>query len=161
MPVSILDYGLGNLGSIRNMFRKIGAEAIVVATPEELPGASKILLPGVGSFDAGMRALQARGLVGPFVLRRAKDAPEVDLELPPITIEKVPCSLTVEQASLYRATVDSWMPRIERHEKTFDRRGAVLAMLGRLKQVCNHPASFLGEGDRRQKPDCDQAPAGR
>lgn len=69
MPVSILDYGLGNLGSIRNMFRKIGAEAIVVATPEELPGASKILLPGVGSFDAGMRALQARGLVGPLLDR--------------------------------------------------------------------------------------------
>ena len=46
-----------------------------------------------------------------------KDAPEVDLELPPITIAKVACNLTVEQASLYRATVDRWMPRIERHEK--------------------------------------------
>lgn len=62
MPVSILDYGLGNLGSIRNMFRKIGAEAVAVTTPEALLGASKILLPGVGSFDAGMRALEARGL---------------------------------------------------------------------------------------------------
>lgn len=62
MQVSILDYGLGNLGSIRNMFRKIGTEAVAVATPEGLLGASKILLPGVGSFDAGMRALEARGL---------------------------------------------------------------------------------------------------
>jgi len=87
-----------------------------------------------------------RSLVGPFVLRRAKDAPEVDLELPPITIEKVPCHLTVEQASLYRATVDRWMPRIESHEKAFDRRGAVLAMLGQLKQVCNHPEIVVPTG---------------
>ncbi len=87
-----------------------------------------------------------RSLVGPFVLRRAKDAPEVDLELPPITIEKVPCHLTVEQASLYRATVDRWMPRIEQHEKAFDRRGAVLAMLGQLKQVCNHPELVVPTG---------------
>jgi SNF2-related domain/SNF2 Helicase protein/Helicase conserved C-terminal domain len=87
-----------------------------------------------------------RSIVGPFVLRRAKDAPEVDLELPPITIEKVPCHLTVEQASLYRATVDRWMPRIEQHERRFDRRGAVLAMLGQLKQVCNHPELVLPTG---------------
>jgi non-specific serine/threonine protein kinase len=87
-----------------------------------------------------------RSLVGPFVLRRAKDAPEVDLELPPITIEKVRCHLTVEQASLYRATVDRWMPRIEAHEKAFDRRGAVLAMLGQLKQLCNHPELVVPSG---------------
>ncbi len=95
--------------------------------------------------DAG--ALERlRGLVGPFLLRRAKDAPEVELELPPITIEKVPCFLTVEQAGLYRATVDRWMPRIEEHERSFDRRGAVLAMLGQLKQVCNHPELVLRTG---------------
>jgi SNF2-related domain/SNF2 Helicase protein/Helicase conserved C-terminal domain len=93
------------------------------------------------------RALERlRGLVGPFLLRRAKDAPEVELELPPITIEKVPCHLTVEQAGLYRATVDHWMPRIEEHERRFDRRGAVLAMLGQLKQVCNHPELVLRTG---------------
>jgi non-specific serine/threonine protein kinase len=93
------------------------------------------------------RALERlRGLVGPFLLRRAKDAPEVELELPPITITKQPCLLTVEQAGLYRATVDRWMPRIEEHERRFDRRGAVLAMLGQLKQVCNHPEVVLPTG---------------
>ena len=73
------------------------------------------------------RALERlRSLVGPFLLRRAKDAPEVELELPPITIAKQPCLLTVEQASLYRATVDRWMPRIEEHERQLRpaRRGA-------------------------------------
>ena len=93
------------------------------------------------------RALERlRAIVQPFILRRPKDAPEVELELPPITVAKEYCKLTVEQASLYRATVDRWMPRIEEHEGTFGRRGAVLAMLGQLKQVCNHPEMVLATG---------------
>ncbi len=87
-----------------------------------------------------------RGLVQPFILRRPKDAPEVEIELPRITIAKEYCHLTLEQASLYRATVDRWMPRIEEHDATFGRRGAVLAMLGQLKQVCNHPEMVLATG---------------
>ena len=93
------------------------------------------------------RALERlRSIVGPFVLSRAKDAPEVELELPPLTIEKDFCRLTVEQASLYRATVDRWLARVEAHEDRFGRRGAVLAMLGQLKQVCNHPEMLLSTG---------------
>jgi SNF2 family DNA or RNA helicase len=93
------------------------------------------------------RALERlRSIVQPFVLRREKDAPEVELELPPITIEKAYCRLTVEQASLYRATVDRWLPRIEAHEDRFGRRGAVLAMLSHLKRVCNHPELLVATG---------------
>ncbi len=93
------------------------------------------------------RALQRlRSIVHPFILRRAKDAPEVELELPPITIEKDYCKLTIEQAGLYQATVDRWLPRIEAHGLHFGRRGAVLAMLGQLKQVCNHPEMLLPTG---------------
>ena len=87
-----------------------------------------------------------RAVVRPFILRRAKDSPEVELDLPPITVEKDYCRLTVEQASLYQATVDNWLPRIESHEDRFGRRGAVLAMLGHLKQVCNHPEMLLHTG---------------
>src|SRR5215218_7210276 len=87
-----------------------------------------------------------RSIVQPFVLRRPKDSPEIELELPPITVEKDYCKLTVEQASLYRATVDRWMTRVEAHEDKFGRRGAVLAMLGHLKQVCNHPEMLLTTG---------------
>jgi len=87
-----------------------------------------------------------RAMVQPFILRRPKNAPELELELPEITIAKEYCRLTVEQASLYQATVDRWLPRIERHERNFDRRGAVLAMLGQLKQVCNHPEMVLATG---------------
>ncbi len=87
-----------------------------------------------------------RAMVQPFILRRPKDSPEVELELPEITVTKEYCRLTLEQASLYRATVDRWMPRIEEHEKSFGRRGAVLAMLSQLKQVCNHPEMVLATG---------------
>lgn len=89
---------------------------------------------------------QLRALVQPFVLRRPKDAPEVELELPAITVVKERCRLTVEQASLYQATVERWLPRVEAHERSFGRRGAVLAMLSQLKQVCNHPEMVLASG---------------
>ena len=93
------------------------------------------------------RALERlRAMVQPFILRRPKDSPEVELELPEITVTKEYCRLTLEQASLYRATVDRWMPRIEEHERSFGRRGAVLAMLSQLKQVCNHPEMLLATG---------------
>src|SRR5437868_4121668 len=87
-----------------------------------------------------------RAVVRPFILRRAKDEPEVELDLPPITVEKDYCKLTIEQASLYQATVDRWFPRIEAHGDRFGRRGAVLAMLGHLKQVCNHPEMLVTTG---------------
>jgi hypothetical protein len=93
------------------------------------------------------RALERlRTIIRPFVLRREKDADEVELELPPITVAKEHCRLTVEQASLYQATVDRWLPRVEEHQDRFGRRGAVLAMLGQLKQVCNHPEMVLPTG---------------
>jgi SNF2 family DNA or RNA helicase len=70
----------------------------------------------------------------------------VELDLPPITVEKDYCRLTIEQASLYQATVDNWLPRVEAHHDRFGRRGAVLAMLGHLKQVCNHPEMLVHTG---------------
>ncbi len=97
--------------------------------------------------DDDARALERlRAIVRPFILRRAKEDPEVELDLPPITVEKDYCRLTVEQAALYQQTVDRWLPRVEAHEDRFGRRGAVLAMLGQLKQVCNHPEMLLQQG---------------
>ncbi len=87
-----------------------------------------------------------RGIVRPFILRRAKDDPEVELDLPPITVMKDYCRLTEEQAVLYQQVVDTWLPKVEAHEDRFGRRGAVLAMLGQLKQVCNHPEMVRREG---------------
>lgn len=60
--IAIIDSGVSNCRSVANMLRKAGVEAEVTAEPARVRGASKIILPGVGAFDAGMRALRARGL---------------------------------------------------------------------------------------------------
>ena len=61
--IIIIDYGLGNLGSMLNMFKKIGAEACIASDPTVVEKADKLILPGVGSFDAGMQRLQSSGLI--------------------------------------------------------------------------------------------------
>ncbi len=62
--ISIVDYGLGNLASVQNMFRKIGVrEVVITKDPEIISKAEKIILPGVGAFDAGMTNLQNSGLI--------------------------------------------------------------------------------------------------
>lgn len=61
--ITIIDYGMGNLGSIANMLRKLGVEAVVSHSADDIDRAEKLILPGVGSFDHGMRNLRERGLV--------------------------------------------------------------------------------------------------
>ena len=62
--IAIIDYGLGNLASVQNMFRKIGVkEVMITGDPERIAKAEKLLLPGVGAFDAGMANLEKSGLV--------------------------------------------------------------------------------------------------
>ncbi len=64
--IAIVDYGVGNVKSIANMLQRIGVASRLVSRPEDLSPATKILLPGVGAFDAGMSALYERGLVEPL-----------------------------------------------------------------------------------------------
>jgi glutamine amidotransferase len=59
----IVDYGLGNLGSIANMATRLGAQPVVSSDPAVLRMADKLILPGVGAFDRGMQNLRERGLV--------------------------------------------------------------------------------------------------
>lgn len=60
--ISIVDYGMGNLGSILSMFKRIGVGAKLVTDLEELSKADKILLPGVGAFDHAMERINGSGL---------------------------------------------------------------------------------------------------
>lgn len=60
--ITIVDYGMGNLGSIRNMLKKIGFESEITADPQSVLHARKLILPGVGAFDAGMESLDRSGL---------------------------------------------------------------------------------------------------
>lgn len=59
----IVDYKIGNIGSIINMFKKIGVKAKLSSNKEEILNAKKLILPGVGSFDNGMRHLKESGLI--------------------------------------------------------------------------------------------------
>lgn len=62
--IVVVDSGVANAGSILNMLARLGASATVSADPEVIEKAEKLVLPGVGSFDAGMRSLEERGLIG-------------------------------------------------------------------------------------------------
>jgi len=61
--IAIVDVGIGNLGSILNMFRKIGVEACISSKVSEIAIADKLILPGDGSFNVGMRNLKGSGLM--------------------------------------------------------------------------------------------------
>ncbi|MDN5345268.1 MAG: hypothetical protein PWQ18_1382, partial [Clostridia bacterium] len=91
------------------------------------------------------RAARLRNLVQPFILRRLKTDPTIIRDLPAKQEIKVFCHLTREQATLYEAVVQDMLQKID--EATgIERKGLVLATLAKLKQVCNHPAQFLGDG---------------
>jgi glutamine amidotransferase len=64
--VGIVDYGVANLGSMRNMLQRIGAAAEFLTSPDSILAADKIILPGIGAFDQGMDALSQRNLVEPL-----------------------------------------------------------------------------------------------
>lgn len=61
--IAILDYGIGNVGSILNMLKHIDVEAIITHDSDAIEAADKVILPGVGSFDSGMKKLADSNLV--------------------------------------------------------------------------------------------------
>ena len=88
-----------------------------------------------------------RHVTGPFLLRRAKTDPGVVPDLPEKIETKELVGLTREQAALYRATTRSLLSGIGRANRR-SRKAKVLLLLLRLKQICDHPALFLGDGRR-------------
>jgi hypothetical protein len=85
-----------------------------------------------------------RRLVGPLVLRRLKSDRDVIDDLPDKVTQRAWVNLSEEQASLYQSVVDESMRAVDDADG-IARKGLVLKMLTRLKQVCNHPAHALGE----------------
>ena len=61
--IAIIDYKIGNKGSIKNMFKHLSEESIITDNPEEIAKADKLLLPGVGHFKMGMEYLNQSGLI--------------------------------------------------------------------------------------------------
>lgn len=65
-PVVIVDYGLGNLGSVARAVRHLGAEPVITSDPVVIRDAERLILPGVGAFGTAMSNLQERGLIAPL-----------------------------------------------------------------------------------------------
>lgn len=85
-----------------------------------------------------------RSLVQPFILRRLKSDREIIQDLPEKQEMTVFCGLSPEQAALYEQAVQGSLAVIESAEG-IQRRGMILGLLTKLKQICNHPAQFLKE----------------
>jgi glutamine amidotransferase len=66
MTIAIIDYGAGNLRSVRNTLTHLGVQVITASTPDQLDGADKIVLPGVGAFGAGIARLREAGFEAPI-----------------------------------------------------------------------------------------------
>jgi glutamine amidotransferase len=60
--IAVVDYGMGNLGSVYNMLKRIGVESAITGSAEHISKADKIILPGVGAFDAAMQRITDSGL---------------------------------------------------------------------------------------------------
>ena len=91
-----------------------------------------------------------RELVRPYILRRMKTDRSVVTDLPDKTEVKAFCSITKLQAALYAEAVDDLRQTLA-HADGMKRRGAVLASLMRLKQICNHPSQWLADGAYRRE----------
>lgn len=73
--IVIVDYGMGNLRSVSKALEHLGAKVLVSADPRHVAQAEKLVLPGVGAFDAAMRELIARRLIDPIAARLADGIP--------------------------------------------------------------------------------------
>jgi superfamily II DNA or RNA helicase len=91
-----------------------------------------------------------RDLVRPYILRRLKTDKSVIADLPDKTEVKAFCSLSRKQAALYQQAVQELARRLEDADG-LQRKGIVLAFLMRLKQICNHPSQWLGDGAWAEK----------
>ena len=88
-----------------------------------------------------------RKLTAPFILRRLKSDKRIITDLPDKTEVKLYCSLTARQAALYTRCVEQLRKDLENEDlPAIRRKGLVLAYLSRFKQICNHPAQFIGTG---------------
>ena len=67
MPIAIIDYGMANLRSVQKAFEQVGHRAEIISRPEQVEGADKIVLPGVGAFQDAVATLRAQELDRPVI----------------------------------------------------------------------------------------------
>jgi len=71
--ILVVDSGMGNVGSMANMIRKAGGDALISSDPADLARADKVVLPGVGAFDEGVSSLRGKGWWDPLTRRVLQD----------------------------------------------------------------------------------------
>jgi non-specific serine/threonine protein kinase len=143
---------------------KAEARVVLTGTPVEnrlrdLWSIFDFLCPGLlgsaNAFAEFVKRLEERGsdqyaplrrLVGPYILRRMKTDKTVIADLPEKVEQQAYCGLTPKQAALYQQSVRELERALGETESGMARRGVVLAFLLRFKQICNHPAQWLGTG---------------
>ncbi|MBW4593510.1 MAG: helicase [Brasilonema angustatum HA4187-MV1] len=92
---------------------------------------------------------QLRSLAQPFILRRLKTDRSIIQDLPEKQEMTVFCGLSAQQAQLYQKAVEESLAEIEEAEG-LQRRGMILALLVKLKQICNHPSHYLKQDKLEQ-----------
>ena len=135
-----IENGLGDLWSIMDWANPglVGPRAAFIAqlTPDKNADG-----PGARTTTSGEEALKA--LNGVLVYRRTKAEPEIADELPDRIDELDHCMMTEEQIGLYQAVVDKLVAETsESDQGSPERKGAVLAAITALKQICNHPVNY-------------------
>jgi len=88
-----------------------------------------------------------RKLISPYILRRLKTDKSIIADLPEKTEIIRFCALSKKQIKLYQQVVEGMKQALSQDMKAMNRRGLVLQSMMRLKQICNHPAQFVGDGD--------------
>ena len=74
LKVVVVDYGVGNLLSVQRAIEECGAEAVTSSDPDVIAQAGRLILPGVGAFANGMKALKSLGLVEAIKAITARNA---------------------------------------------------------------------------------------
>ena len=92
-------------------------------------------------------AQRLRRVTAPFLLRRMKTDPTIAPDLPEKITSTRYCPLTREQAALYQAVAEKGLADIAELGGSPERHGRILSMLTAIKQICNHPAQYLRDGD--------------
>ena len=131
-----IENGLGDLWAILDFTNPglLGPRAAFVA---------QLSAESASTRDGGEQALRA--LNGVLVFRRTKSEPAVAAELPERIDQLDHCTMTPEQIGLYQAVIDRLVATAGSEEGEEPRKGAVLAAITALKQICNHPAAYQAD----------------
>ena len=106
---------------------------------------AKVIESRAGDALAEEMSEQLQRLTAPFILRRLKTDTAIISDLPEKAEHVIAVDMTAEQAALYKALVDTMQEQLQ-NRKGIARKGLVLSTITRIKQICNHPAHYLGDG---------------